>query len=162
MLLAILSLVYQQSDIVLFIGASLNNSFNTIDHPPIDFTLTSDALFKGWSTSMGDDLTDGQWAPEELEDIHILELRAALFALKCFKKSIISGKHVKIMTDNTTAMAAINNQGTSHCDKTNYLAFDVSQFCMKYDLHLTAAYIPGVLNKVSDYESRNFKSQDKK
>ena len=32
---------------------------------------------------------------------------------------------------------------------------------MKHDLHLTAAYIPGVLNKVSDYESRNFKSQDK-
>ena len=32
---------------------------------------------------------------------------------------------------------------------------------MKHDLHLTAAYIPEVLNKVSDYESRNFKSQDK-
>ena len=32
---------------------------------------------------------------------------------------------------------------------------------MKYDLHLTAAYILGVLNKVSDYESRNFKSQNK-
>ena len=32
---------------------------------------------------------------------------------------------------------------------------------MKNDLHLTATYIPGVLNKVSDYESRNFKSQDK-
>ena len=50
----------------------------------------------------------------------------------------------------------------THCDKTNDLAFDVWQFCMKYDLHLTAAYIPGVLNKVSDYESRNFISQDKK
>ena len=141
--------------------ANLNTSFNTIDHPPIDFTLTSDASFKGWGASMGDDSTGGQWAPEELEDIHILELRAALFALKCFKKSIISGKHVKIMIDNTTAVAAINNQGTSHCDKTNDLAFDVWQFCMKHDLHLTAAYIPGVLNKVSDYESRNFKSQDK-
>ena len=65
------------------------------------------------------------------------------------------------MIDNTTAVAAINNQGTSHCDKTNDLAFDVWQFCMKHDLHLTAVYIPGVLNKVSDYESRNFKSQDK-
>ena len=141
--------------------ANLNTSFNTIDHLPIDFTLTSDASFKGWGASIGDDSTGGQWAPEELEEIHILELRAALFALKCFKKSIISGKHVKIMIANTTAVAAINNQGTSHCDKTNDLAFDVWQFCMKHDLHLTAAYIPGVLNKVSDYESRNFKSQDK-
>ena len=71
---------------------------------------------------MGDDSTGGQWAPEELEDIRILELRAAFFVLKCFKKSIISGKHVKIMIDNTSA---IINQGTSHCDKTNDLAFDV-------------------------------------
>ena len=64
---------------------NLDTSFNTIDHPPIDFTLTSDASFKGWGASMGDDSTGGQWAPKELEDIHILELRAALFALKCFK-----------------------------------------------------------------------------
>ena len=28
--------------------ASLNTSFNTIAHPLIDFTLTSDASFKGW------------------------------------------------------------------------------------------------------------------
>ena len=98
---------------------------------------------------------------EELDDIHILGLRAALFALKCFKKSILSGKHVKIMTDNTIAVAAIDNQGTSHFDKTNDMAFDIWQFCMKYDLHLAAAYIPGVLNKVSDYESKHFKSQDK-
>ena len=94
--------------------ANLNTSFNTIDHPPIDFTLTSDASFKCWGASMGDESTGGQWAPKELEDIHILELRAALFALKCFKKSIISGKHVKIMIDNTTAVAPINNQSTSH------------------------------------------------
>ena len=77
---------------------------------------------------MGDDSTGGQWAPEELEDIHILGLRAALFALKCFKKSIISGKHVKIMTDDTTAVAAINDQGTSHCDKTNDLALNFWPF----------------------------------
>ena len=57
---------------------------------------------------MGDDSTGGQRAPEELEDIHIHELRAALFALKCFEKSIISGKHVKIMIDSTTAVAAIS------------------------------------------------------
>ena len=65
------------------------------------------------------------------------------------------------MTDNTTAVAGINNQGTSHCDKTNDLAFDVWQFCIKYDPNLTAAYIQGILNKVSDNESRNFKSPDK-
>ena len=63
------------------------------------------------------------------------------------------------MTDNTTVVATINDQGTSHCDKTNDL--DVWQFYIKYDLHLTTAYIPGVLNEVSDDESRNFKSKDK-
>ena len=34
-------------------------------------------------------------------------------------------------------------------------------YARKYDLHLSAAYIPKVLNKASDYESRNLKSQDK-
>ena len=90
--------------------ANLNTFFNTIDHPPTNFTLTSDASFKCWDASIGDDSTGGQWAPEELENIHILDLRAALFALKCFKKSIIFGKDVKIMINNTTAVAAINNQ----------------------------------------------------
>ena len=32
-----------------------------------------------------------------------------IFALKWFKESIIYGKHVKIMIDNTIAVAAINN-----------------------------------------------------
>ena len=59
--------------------ANVNTSFKSIDHPPIDFTLTSDASFKGLGASMGDDSTGGQWAPEKLEDIHILELRATFF-----------------------------------------------------------------------------------
>ena len=55
--------------------ANFNTSFDTTDHPPIDFTLTSDASFKGWgAAAMGNDSTGAQWTPEELEDIHILEL----------------------------------------------------------------------------------------
>ena len=83
---------------------------------------------------MGDDSTGGQWAPEELEDIHILELRAALFALKCFKRSIISG-------NSTTAVVAINNQDRSHCDKTNYLAFETLKFTPEIDLFASSLNI---------------------
>ena len=48
------------------------------------------------------------WTPTEAEShINYLEILAVLFALKSFS-SQISGKHVKVLIDNTTAVAGIN------------------------------------------------------
>ena len=53
--------------------------------------------------------TGGMWLPTESEHhISYLELLAAFFALQCFHFSL-SGKHVKLMIYNTSAVFQINN-----------------------------------------------------
>ena len=61
------------------------------------------------------------WLPTEIEHhINYLELLAAFFALQCFQSSL-SGKHVKIMIDNTSAVSQINSMGTCHSEECNSL-----------------------------------------
>ena len=89
--------------------SNLDGSFNTIRHPPVDVTLHSDASLEDWGAVMNDISTGGRWSVIEAHShINCLELLAVLFALKCFYISL-SGKHVKLMIDNTTAVAVINN-----------------------------------------------------
>ena len=62
---------------------------------------------------MGNVSTGGAWLPDEkLMHINVLELKAILLALKSFVKT--SHKHIKIMSDNTTAIHCINKMVTSH------------------------------------------------
>ena len=85
---------------------------------------------------------------------------AALFALQCFQTSL-SGKHVKLMIDNTTAVAVINNMGTCHSIECHSLAVQIWEFSMLHNITwLTAAHIPGSHNVRADMESRHFHSQD--
>ena len=115
----------------------------------------------GWGAVMNDSSTGGRWSPSEAENhINCLELLAALFALKCFQSSL-SGKHVKIMIDNTTAVSVINNMGTCHSDNCNSIGIKIWEFCMSHNIiWLTTAHIPGSSNYRADKESRDFRSED--
>ena len=100
--------------------SNLHNSFNTIHCVPVDVTVYSDASLQGWGAVMDDKSTGGMWLPTESENhINYLELLAAFFALQCFRSSL-SGKHAKIMIDNTSAVSQINNMGTFHSEKCNF------------------------------------------
>ena len=62
---------------------------------------------------MGNVSTGGAWLPDEkLMQFNILELKSILLAIKSFVKT--SHKHIKIMSNNTTAIHYINKMGTSH------------------------------------------------
>ena len=137
----------------------MDDSYNDICHPPVDITLYSDASLMGWGAVMNDTSTRGRWSPSEAENhINCLELLAARFALKCFQSSL-SGKHVKIMIDDTTAVSVINNMGTCHSDKCNSIA--IQEFCKLHNIiWLTAAHIPGSSNCRGDEESKDFCSED--
>ena len=98
---------------------NISTSYKSIITPPVDVIIYSDAPLKGWGAAFEDMSTGGHWSPEEGNDhINILELKAALFAIKSFA-SKIKGKHVKIMIDNTAAVYIINNMGTSHNNACN-------------------------------------------
>ena len=62
-----------------------------------------------WGAVFDKETTDGQFAPDEsLLHINVLELKAVLFGLK----RLYSQTHIKELSDNTTAVCAINNMGS--------------------------------------------------
>ena len=140
---------------------NLDSSFNTIRCPPVDVTLYSDASLQGWGAVINKKSTGGMWLPTESEHhINYLELLAAFFALQCFHSSL-SGKHVKIMIDNISAVFQINNMGTCHSEECNSLVVQIWEFCISHNIPwLTADHIPGSSNVIADGESRHFHSQD--
>ena len=137
----------------------------TIRHSPVDVTLYSDASLEGWGAVMNDISTGGGggggWSVTEAHShINCPELLAVLFALKCFY-TLLSGKHVKLMIDNTTAVAVINNMGTCHSTECHSIAVQIWEFSISHNITwLTAAHIPSSLKVKADRESRHFYSQD--
>ena len=78
---------------------------------------------------------------------------AVYYSLRSFSDSI-QNSHVKILSDNTTAVATINKMGTSRSKHCNDVAKLIWEFCMEQGTWLTAAHIPGVENTIADGESR--------
>ena len=110
--------------------------------PPVDVTLYSDASLQGWGAVLNDKSTGGRWLPTEREHhINYLALLAAFFALQCFHPAL-SNKHAKVMIDNTSAVAQINNMGTCHNEECNSLVVQIWEFCISHNITwLTAAHI---------------------
>ena len=103
---------------------------------------------------MGYVSTGAAWLPDEkLMHIDILELKAILLAVILFVKAI--HKHIKIMSDNTTAIHCINKMGTSHSMECHHEVLKIWEWAIIYKNHLSAAHIPGKLNTVADKESRS-------
>ena len=104
---------------------NLPTSFKNILPTPIDGVLYSDASKIGWGAVLENQSTGGNWSKQE-SDYHIndLEMKAAFFALRSFV-SKLTGKHVKIMVDNSTTVFVLNNMGTSHNDMLHNLAVEV-------------------------------------
>jgi hypothetical protein len=74
-------------------------------------TIKSDAPHLGWGSFYKGESTVGRWTQKETEQhINILEMRAALFALKALCYNVKS-KHIRIKIDNPTAVTYINNMG---------------------------------------------------
>ena len=140
---------------------NLDGSFIPIRYPQVDVSLYCDSSLAKWGAVMNDISTGRRWSVTDANShINCLELLAVLFALRCFRASL-SGKHVQLMIDNTTAVAAINNMGTCHTPECHSLAVQIWELSISHDVTwLTAAHIPGSLNVRADRESRHFHSQD--
>ena len=130
------------------------DSQNEIVTSDPEITIKSDASKTGWGCKCEGVRSGGNWLPVEAQfHINYLELLAAFIALKCFEEKV-SGKHIRLMLDNTNAIAWIKNMGTSHSESGNQLTFTVWEWCRERGIWLSAAHIPGVLNTEADEESR--------
>ena len=141
---------------------NVENSYIRIrDTPEIDMTIHTDASKEnggGWGASDGKHADiNGRWSfPEQKLHINILELMAINLAIKAYIPLYESCNHIRIMSDNTTAIAYINKQGGTHCMTMNAIAVEIWEFCISRGVHLSAAHIPGIHNTLADVASRKF------
>ena len=63
---------------------------------------------------------------------------------------------MKVLTDNSTAVAYVNAMGGTRSPCCNKLAKDIWDCCIEHNIWLTAAHIPGQDNTEADFESRHF------
>ena len=120
--------------------------------------LQTDASLLGWGaynkntdTSIG-----GRWSRSETKNhINFLELLAIFYALKSFC-SELEAICVSIQSDNTCAVAYINNMGGMASLEMDKLAKKIWQWCLERDIHLCASHISSCENVSADFSSRNF------
>ena len=127
-----------------------------LPQPRIDYTIFSDASMTGWGAHDHENSINDLWR-FSTRDIHIneLEMRAIKLALSHFLP-IHNSKHVRIYTDNTTAMAYINKMGGTKSKKCNELACEIWDIAKKQGCHMSAAHIAGEHNVLADYKSRQY------
>lgn len=119
-------------------------------------TLTTDASTLGWGAVWMENRTGGRWSQEEaLLHINVLELRAVWLGL-CTFCSELREIDIRIESDNTTTVTYINNQGGTHSTECNEQARLIWDWCEVRGIWLMATHLPGKLNEVADFESRNF------
>ena len=105
---------------------------------------------------MTDKTTGGLWAQtESCEHINYLQTLTVFLSPKSVR-NILSGNHVMIMVDNTTAESIIREMGTSHSAKLNHLVKQIWQWCESQKIWITMAHIPEVENCQADFQSRSF------
>lgn len=133
---------------------SIPEAYNPISHGEVEATLSTDASLIGWGACIDTTTTGGNWTPDErAHDINYLEILAVFLALQSFS-SVIAGKHVKLLVDNTTAVFSINNMGTCHSKGNNTSVVKMWEWCIINNVWLTVAHIPGRQNTAADRESR--------
>ena len=90
-----------------------------------------------------------------MEFINSLELLAILFGLQAACHDFHSC-HIKVMTDNMTAVSGMTKQGSTKSERCNEIVRQIWYWAEHRQIWLTAAHIPGVENVVADEESRKF------
>ena len=116
-------------------------------------TVTSDASKKGWGAECNGVVTGGLWTMEESKlHINLLELKAALFALKTFCKNT-KGCSIMIRSDNSTTVAHINHKGSVKTEAHKMIR-ELWLWCLHNDNFVVATFLPGAENDQADFQSR--------
>ena len=122
-------------------------------HPSLpDCELFTDASLTGWGASMGAVQTGGHWAQVELDHINSLELKSILLGLQSLCKDR-AGSHVRLRSDNATAVACINRCGSMR-PTLQALTEQIFEWAASRGISLSAAHVQGVSNVTADKESR--------
>ena len=138
---------------------NLPNSMSKLAIPSFDYIITTDASLEGWGATNGVLPTGGRWSETDLAEfsnINSLELGAIFMALKSYIKDLSDHKHVRILTDNTSAKSYIKHMGGVKSINCDAIAQKIWDFAIKHDIWISAEYIPGKMNTIADKKSREF------
>ena len=85
----------------------------------------------------------------------MLELKAIFIGVQTYCKGK-NYKHVRVMSDNITAVSYVNNKGGIKSEFCNKIAKELWVWCTSQNMWVSAAHIPGTQNTEADSFSRNF------
>ena len=123
---------------------------------PPDIVIATDAAKTGgWGAVCQGTPAGGQWNQEEIE-LHInqQELIACKIALQTFLKNK-ENISVHMLMDNTTAIAYLLKMGGTKNAILTEIAKEIWHFLLPKNITVTAEYIPSILNKGADFQSRH-------
>ena len=132
------------------------NGNQSLQDVPVDCTIQTDASEQGWGATDGNTPIGGRRSSSERNHINVLELKAILLALKSYFRHNCNVKHVHILTDNSTALAYINNKGGIHSVLCNNIAKRVWEFAQNKGFWISLSHIPIVENTTAEKMSRVF------
>lgn len=125
-----------------------------IQSPAAMMTIYSDVSTQGWGAACNNTRTGGPWTAQERRNhINYLELKAVFLGLQTFAAEL-RDQHIRLMMDNTTAVAYLNHKGGTHLRSLSDLAIHTWLWCQQRNLTVHAEHLPGILNTQADQESR--------
>ena len=123
----------------------------TID---VECYLYTDSSTQGWGAKLQDLTASGIWSQDQAQlHINVLELQAIWLGLRAFSQRV-ENTRVALMSDNTSAVAYLRNQGGTKSLAMNDLATDICLWAEKRGMTLVPRYLPGHLNVLADHLSR--------
>ena len=133
---------------------NIKNSFQYLVIPKPDITIFTDASETGWDITDGHNQSRVHRAEHEKMHINVLEPKAAFIGIHtyCHNRRY---KHIRVMSDSSTAIAYINNKGGIKSKKCNEIAKEIWLWCFKSNSFISAAHIPGKKHMEEDRFSRN-------
>ena len=132
------------------------NANQSLQDIPVDCTIQTYASEQGWGATDRNTPIGGRWSSMERNHVNVLELKAILLALKSYFRHNCNVKHVHILTDNSTALAYINNMGGMHSVICNDIAKRIWEFAQNRDFWISSSHISGVANTMTGKMSRIF------
>ena len=138
-----------------WLDSSLLASGVPIVDPTPEVELYTDASCVGWGGHANSLSAAGTWSVQERSwHINRLELEAVSRSLQTFLPHL-SGKVVRLFTDNTTVAFYVNKQGGAHSIPLSQAAEALLMWCHRHRISLSARHIPGKLNILADSLSRS-------
>ena len=129
---------------------NINDATKPLTQTKPSLIISTDASTIGWGAHCPTLSTGGLWsADEQKRHINYLEMYAIFLSLQTIAKNL-NNTHIRIMSDNTTAVGVLNRMGTSHSKSCNKLCKTIWQWCMSRKIWLSVAHIPGHDNTSAD------------